>query len=416
MYSPKGRWVGELQGQPGVIRDRGNKITELGGQMETSAKFLRTLAGDASGMKGKAVEKLQEVVGDTYEELDRAAKLYKPTGPILVDYANALDEFQPRIKARVADCEDAKSAFDGAPGYPEGGRPIWAQPAPWRSDDEKKTMDEDNATEDREKQRLQEEYQDALKAFDTDVDSWEHIFDQTADRIEDAYDGKIEDGFWDNVDGAVAVLVTVLQVVGAIVAIAAIIIGGPIIAAIGAVIAVATLALVAYQFLRGDANGWDLALAVVGIIPFGSVGKLFQGKSGALAFLGDAFKAFKPSTWSAASGQLHNIAMASRFAGGGASGFLQGGRTFWQLNNPAGIGDIMSRLAFGKDTTSLTNLVETMTGGSRGWANSTTLPAAWEFTHMIIGAPIKLTDKIANWTGNGDKSISKQVPWLGKLL
>lgn len=416
MYSPKGRWVSELEGDPGTIRDRGNKITTLGGQMEASASFLRTVAGEASGMKGKAVEKLQEVVGDTYVELDRAAKLYKPTGPILVDYATALADYQPRISARVAACEEAKAAFDGAPGYTEGTRPIWAQPAPWRGDDEKKTMDEDNAAEDREKQRLQDEYQDALKAFDTDVDSWEHIFDSTADRIEDAYDGKIEDGFWDNVDGGVAVLVQVLQVVGTIVAIAAIVIGGPIIAAIGAVVAIATLALVAYQFFRGDANGWDLALAVVGIIPFGSAGKLFQGKAGALTFLGDTFKAFKPSTWSAAAGQLDNIAMASRFAGGGAKGFLQGGRTFWQLNNPAGVGDVMSRLLFGKDTTSLTGLVETMTGGSRGWANSTTLPAAWEFTHMLVGAPIKVTDKIATWTGHGDQSISKQVPWLGKLL
>jgi hypothetical protein len=416
MYSPKGRPVVELQGDAGTIRTRGNQITSLGNKMESSATFLKTLADDASGMKGEAVEKLQEVVGDTYVELGRAAKLYKPTGPILVDYANALDEYQPRIRAHVSTCEEARTAFDGAPGYVEGGRPFWAQPAPWRSDDEKKSMGEDNDAEDREKQRLHDEYQDALKAFDADVDSWEHVFDSTADRIEDAYDGKIKDGFWDNLDGVVAVVVTVLQVVGTIVAIAAIIIGGPIFAAIGAVIAVATLALVAYQFFRGDASGWDLALAIVGVIPFGSAGKLFQGKQGVLNFVGDTFAAFKPSTWSAASAQLHNIATASRFAGGGFKGFLQGGRTLWQLNNPAGVGDVMSRFLFGKDTTKLTDLVETMTAGSRGWANSTTLPAAWEFTHMLLGTPIKVTDKIANWTGHGDQSISKQVPWLGKLV
>ena len=57
-----------------------------------------------------------------------------------------------------------------------------------------------------------------------------------------------------------------------------------------------------------------------------------------------------------------------------------------------------------------------MTAGSQGWARSTTVPAAWEFTHMMIAGPIKMTDKIANWTGHGDQAISKRVPWLGAVL
>ncbi|MGX1793030.1 hypothetical protein ACWIDW_08820 [Microbacterium sp. NPDC055312] len=414
MLSPKGRQVVALVGESGAIRARGTEITTLGEQMQTSAAFLRRLADQASGMKGEAVEKLQEIVGDTHIELGRAAALYQPTGPILVEYADALGEYQPRILVRVRTCEEARAAYDAAPGYLD--RPFWAEPAPWRSDDEKQSMGEQNDADDREKQRLHDEYQSALKDFDTDVDSWEEVFDSTADRIEDAFDGKIEDSTWDDIDGGVAVFVQVLQVAGTVLAVAAIVIGGPVIAAISAVVAIATLAAVAYQFFRDDASGMDLALAIVGVIPFGSAGKLFQGRSGMLSFAGDTFAAFKPATWSAAGAQLRSVAMAGRFAGGGMSGFVQGGRTFWQLNNPAGVGDVFSRFLLGKDTTKLTGVVETMTAGSQGWARSTTLPAAWEFTHMMIAGPIKMTDKIANWTGHGDQAISKRVPWLGAVL
>ncbi len=416
MYSPKGRPVVELFGDASTIRSRGTQITSLGRKMESSSTLLRGLIEDSAGMKGEAVEKLQEVVGDTHVALADAAKLYKPTGPILVSYADALDVHQPRIRTLVEECGDAQQAYSSAPGYREGERPFWAQPAPWRSDEEKERMGEENEADDLQKEKLYDSYRKSLKDFDDAVDSWELAFDEAADKIDDAFKGKIEDGFWDNVDGFVAGVVKVLQVVGTIVAIAAIIIGGPIFAIIGGIIAVATLALVAYQFFRGDASGWDLALAIIGVIPFGSLGKLAQGKQGLVNFAGDAVTAFKPSTWSAAAGQLNNMAMAGRFAGGGFTGMLQSGRTLWQLNNPAGVGDVMARFIFGKNTTGLVDLTDAMSNGARGWQYSPVLPAAWEFTHMVIGSPIKTVDKILEWTGNGDKKITKQVPWLGAIL
>ncbi|MFE6735287.1 hypothetical protein [Microbacterium sp. NPDC057650] len=412
MYSPKGRWVEELEGDSAAIRRRGNQITRLGGQMSHSASFLQSLAGQADGMKGEAVDKLREVVGDSYKQLGQAADLYAPTGPILVDYADELSGFQTIIRTRVQDCNDAKSGYDDAPGYREGARPFWAQPAPWRSDEEKEQMGDQNDVDDRAKERLHEAYQDALKAFDHDVDSWEEVFDSTAGKIEDGFKGKIKDGFWDNVDGVVSVIVTVLQYAGMVIAIAAIIIGGPIIGAIAAVVAVATLALVAYQFFRGDASGWDLALAVVAVIPFGSLGKFAQGKSGVVSILGDTFKAFKPSTYSAAAGQLRNMSMASHFAGGGFKGFLQGGRTMWELSNPKGIGDIVSRLMLGKDTTKLSELAESMAAGGRGWQASSIVPGAWEFTHTVLYAPVTTIDNVMKLTGNQDKALTTQYPWL----
>lgn len=416
MQSPKGRWVSALTGDAGTIRSRGNQISSLGRQMESSATFLKSLADETDGMKGEAAKKLQEVVGETHVELGKAARLYKPTGPILVTYANALSEHQPRVQQRVDECESTYGSYSSAPGFREGQRPFWAQPAPWRSEEEKESMGDDNDSEDRAKERLHEAHQTALRQFDLEVDSWEDAFNTAADQIEDSFDGKIEDGFWDNVDGFVAGTLKVLQVIGTIVAIASIIIGGPIFAAIGAVIAVATLALVAYQFFRGDASGGDLALAIVGVIPFGSLGKLFQGKQGLIDFAGDTFAAFKPSTWSAAAGQLNHMAMAGRFAGGGFQGMLQSGRTLWQLNNPMGVGDVMARFMFGTNSSGMGEMIENMTGGANGWALSTTLPAAWEFTHTMVSGSIGAIDNIAEWTGNDDKKITSQVPWLGAIL
>lgn len=63
------------------------------------------------------------------------------------------------------------------------------------------------------------------------------------------------------------------------------IIGGPIIAAIAAVVAIATLILTIYSFARGNSSVLDLVFAVVGVIPFGSLGKLFNGNK--MGFLDD---------------------------------------------------------------------------------------------------------------------------------
>ncbi len=60
-------------------------------------------------------------------------------------------------------------------------------------------------------------------------------------------EGKVKDGFWDNLDGFVAGLQKVLSWAGLVVGVLAIIVGGPILALIGAVIGVFALAFTIYQ-------------------------------------------------------------------------------------------------------------------------------------------------------------------------
>lgn len=409
-FSPAGRGICDLSGDAATIRRHGNEITSLGNQMIDGADFLASLAEQTTEQRGKAVEKLREIVGDTHVELRRAGRMYQPTGPVLVSYATSLAEAQPRVNAAVTECRTLWSAYDGAPGLMPGER----GPVP---DDQEGTPEaEEQADQDAAKQDKYEAFIAQARIFDSEIDTWEDAFDTAVSGIGDILDGSIEDGFWDDVDGFVAGTLQVLQVIGIIVAIAGIIIGGPIIALIAGIVGVLTLALTIYQFCRSDTGMTELILAIVGVIPFGSMGKLFQGGAGRLAFLGDTFMAFKPSSWTAAISQGQNLTMISRFAGGGFSGLLAGGREFLTMNNPAGVGDVMTRLMFGKDVKGLTGMIDAMSGGANGFCNSTTIAAGWEFAYTVISGSWKLGDKIATWTGNGGKGPSGSVPWVGAVL
>ncbi|MCT9818882.1 hypothetical protein N3K63_01135 [Microbacterium sp. W1N] len=403
--SPRGRAITGLDGDGATIRRRGSRIQSIGRQMVSSADVLEDLVDDPQ-QRGKAIDKVREIVGDTYEELRRAGRLYEPTGAVLVTYGHAVGSSQPLIQAAVDACAQAWRDFERAPGH-VGGRLI----VPTDPDAAEQAQEEDDRKED-----LRGDWEAEAREFDRRVDTWEDAFDTAVAGIGDVLDGAIEDSPWDDLDGFIATAVSVLQVVGLIVGIAAIIIGGPIVALIGAVVGVLTLALTLYQFIRQDASGTDLALAIVGAIPFGSAGKLFQGSAGRIAFLGDMFSAFKPSTWSAAIGQGRTLSLVSAFSGGGARGFLAGTREFLTMSNPAGVGDVMTRLLFGKDTSGLEGMITAMSGGANGFCRTTTLSAAWQFAYTVVSGSWKVGDNIATWTGNKGSGPSGTMPWVGAVL
>lgn len=408
-HSPQGRVIENLQGEAADIRARGTEISELGGQMISSADTLERIAADAAGMKGEAAEKLQEIVGESFKDLRKAGNMYKPFGPVLISYADAVEDCKPRIAHQVTECERTHLAYASAPGYANGDRPSWDRTQ--GDDEEQVSRREAEDDEDAQKQSLWTDHAAALAAFDREVDTWEAAFDAAVEGIDGAFDEGIKDGFWDNVDGFVSGLLTVLQFAGMFLAVAAILIGGPIIAALAAVVAVATLVLTTYQMIRGDAGWGEMALAIVGVIPFGSAGKLFQGKAGWAAVAGDAFPAFRPSTWSRATNQLGLIRSASYSAGGGARGFVAGAREF---ASEAGIANTVTRLMFGKTTKDLVEMSEI----AAGVTTSTTLGsggAAWQLMHTTIAGPIKMSDLFMKFAGQGENSVTKKLPWLGAL-
>ena len=404
--SPRGRRIDTLDGDAGTIIRRGDRIASIGRQMVQSADVLEDLAGGEDGQRGKAIDKVREIVGDTYVELRRAGNMYAPTGPVLADYGRAVASVQPLLAAAVGNCERAWTTYDAAPGY-RGGRP-WTAADP---DAEDELGEQDDRKDD-----LYDDWRAEAGVFDRHYDTWEDAFDHAANSVGDVLDGAIKDGFWDNVDGVLAVVLEVLGWVGLIVAIAGIIIGGPIFALIGAVIGVVTLLLTAYQVLRSDAGMDKLIIALIAVIPFGKVGSLFQGKPGLLAFGGEMVTAFRPSAWSAAGGQLRNMSMLSNFAGGGLAGAGAAFRGLWSMNNPAGVGDIMCRFMFGKNSTGLTELAEAVGGSANGWCSSTTVSAAWEGVYTMASGAWGVGNKITSWTGNKDSSPSSALPWVGAFL
>ena len=404
--SPKGRMIVRVEGDPDVIKARGSEIESLGQMMTDSAKILKGLADGTDGLEGKAADKLREGVGDVHGTLAEAGELYTPTGPVVRAYGVALASDQPAINGHVGTCETLWETYIGLPGsvQPRGTGGLF-EPDP-DSPEAEQQADEDAA-----KLAAYEAWESEARAFDVDYDSWETAFETAANDVGDAIAGKIEDSFWDDLDGFVAGALKVLAVVGLVLAVVGLIIGGPIIAALAAIVAVATLALTIYQYARGDASKLDLALAIVGVIPFGSLGKLAQGKSGVVSVLGDvAGGAFKPSTYSAAMGQMRTLSMASRFAGGGFQGFRASASTFWQLNND-GLGGFMTKLMTGKNLDDFTQLSNVFDEGI-DWTSK--LAVGFDFGHSYIGNAIKLSTYGTQLAGSeGLTDMFPALKWMG---
>lgn len=362
--SPKGRDITTVDGDAETIVGRGNDITTLGDQMISSAAMLKDIADGASGQKGLAVDKLQEVVGDCYEELKLAGERYKPTGPVLVHYGTVLAEVQPLIKTAVENCEehwgtyqskkmgvwDAQYAFYPTPPAAEG------EDAQDPADLRKDAVEDAQALAD----SAYGDWEADAKTFDTHYDTWEEAFDWAAEEIGEATSGGIEDSKWDDLDGFVAGALEVLKWVGLALTVLAVIVGGPFIAALAAIAAIATLLLTLYSFSRGNSSVLDLVLAVVGVIPFGSLGKLFSGNK--LGFLDDMAGGLLTTGGRAnivgdframSSGFNAGFAFAqgnglSRFFGG-----LNGGRANWMSHNADGMGNVLSRLFTGRSADEL---------------------------------------------------------------
>lgn len=354
--SPNGNEICALKGNPGLIHTRGTAITTLGEQMISSARLLESIADGASGQEGLAVDKLQEIVGECYKELKLAGERYKPTGPVLVTYAGVLSELQPVIAGIVEDCEEewlkvsakrseiweANSRFY----IPEEPPSSDASCEPPKSAAELKADAVQDARD--EADDAYDKWEIQAKRFDTQFDTWELAFDTAASAIGDATEGGIQDSTWDNIDGWVAGALEVLQWVGLALAILGVIIGGPFIAALAAIVAIATLLLTIYSFCRGNSTVGDLVFAVIGVIPFGSIGKA--------GFVSDMFGGMTSSKgWGLIGGDLKGIGQAAaggfRSAGGGLPGIGRGllnGVTGWGVQNGSGAGNILSRLFTGQ--------------------------------------------------------------------
>ncbi|MGI6879921.1 hypothetical protein [Microbacterium sp. gxy059] len=260
--SPAGRDIEYVKGSPDAITSRGEAIGELGQQMIDSATVLEQIATRSSEQQGQAIEKLIETIDDAYKQLKEAGELYKPVGPVLVTYGEALSDVQPKIRTHVDNCENLWTTYDSLPGKvdPRGTGGLF-QP------DEGSPEADQQADEDAAKKEAFEAWEEEAGYFDADYDTWEQAFDDAVSGITDEMSGKIADGWTQTL----ALIKDILSWAGFVLAIAAIVIGGPFIGALAAIVAGLTLIVTVIQFARGEASWVDLTLAVIDVLPVGKI-------------------------------------------------------------------------------------------------------------------------------------------------
>ncbi len=263
--SPKGRQIEYVEGSPDEIIERGNAITTLGDQMLESACVLEDIKNNAleyGSQQGKAIEKLRDSIGDSFETLRKAGELYQPVGPVITAYGLALDDVQPLIKSAVDDCEDRWSHYASLPGDKDDSHTADDGGFLGLGD-----TDEEEAADNQAKQAAYDAWVERAEDFDRHYDTWEDAFDTAVEQIGDEMAGSIKDSFW-------STLTDFLEIAALVVGIAALIIGGPIAAAIALAVGAALLITTIMSYANGERGKWDIALAAVGVVPFGKVSSL----------------------------------------------------------------------------------------------------------------------------------------------
>lgn len=349
--SPRGRTIRRLEGTPSTIIRRGSEIEQLGTDMIESAATLRAIADGAAGQRGLAMAELRDVVGDVHEELRRAGEMYRPTGPVVRAYGEALAEVQPRIDRRAETCDELWQDYLATPGFLEGERPPYLTPSDPEGDEASAA-----AAQDRARQAAYDAWEDEAELFDRDVDTWEEAFERAAANVGEVLGGRIEDGFWDRVDGFVAGTLEVLKIVGIVLTIAAIIVGGPLVAALAAIVSIATLVLTVYQKARGDTGWKEVILAGIAVIPFGSLGKLGSAKFADSVLGGLLTGAGRSAIRTEISTVVGSGTAAFRFSGSGVVGIRNGLSHLVRNHGTDGrLVDSLARLFTGKAASAATS-------------------------------------------------------------
>ncbi|MGP6170264.1 hypothetical protein ACTU6U_07975 [Microbacterium sp. A196] len=364
--SPAGRDIEYVKGTPETISARGAAIGTLGEQMIDSAIVLERIATRATDQQGEAVDKLIETIGDAYKQLKEAGELYKPIGPVLVTYGDKLAELKPKIDTRVDTCDELWASYQGLPGKvdPRGAGGLF-QP------DEGSPEADAQAEEDAAKKVAFEAWEGEAEDFDADYNTWEQAFDDAVSGITDEMSGKIADGWtqW------LAAIKNVLSWAGFVLGIAAIIIGGPIIGALAAIVAGLTLIIVVIQFARGEATWVDLTLAIIDVIPIGKIGGILA-EGGTWATKGGKFGSEFVS-------QFTNV--TNRTGLDDLAGLIKNPSSFGGVSG--GLSGVMTRLFTGKEPKFFEDL-----GGAGGWQ---LFAGVVEMQRGLVGAIFKVDGMFA---------------------
>jgi len=308
--TPGGRRVRHIDGDPGGISSRAADIEALGEKMARAAATLQLFADGTVG-KGTSFEAIREQAKEVYEDLRVASERYRPSGEALATYASALSTVQSSTGWRV-----------------DGAHRTWpdVRDASWALSAAERDQDEFDRNEDRDVEQTgsrpstsgeQAAFDSAVEtweaywsAYDAPVETWEAAYETACGSLERTNADGVKDSFWDNSMPFVEAMLDVLLVVGVILLVVAFVVTGPLamLAGVLAVVAGVLSLLGEIAKLNAGRGDWQsVALAAVGIIPFGKLAKLanltdfaqlgarFPRLSGALRLGGSEFVDFHGS-------------------------------------------------------------------------------------------------------------------------
>lgn len=299
--SPKGREIEHVEGSPDDIIKRGNDIETLGQKMLDSADTLQRLHDNTfsgGAQQGKAIEKLQDTIGDSYKTLKEAGELYQPVGPVIAQYGDTLQTYKPLIDNTADTCEDLWTAYEALPGdkegstTPEAGGGVLGIGGHDADSPEAKQEAADNQA----KKQAYDEWENAADRFDTWYDVWEDAFEEASAGVEDKMAGAIKDSFWDDWGDIISAAYEILTWAALIIGVIAIFCTG--FGALAAILALAAFALSAVKYAAGQESLGQLGLDALAIIPVGKLTNL--SKIGHLANMAKGSKLTALSrTWGA---------------------------------------------------------------------------------------------------------------------
>ncbi|MBD3942063.1 hypothetical protein IF188_10180 [Microbacterium sp. NEAU-LLC] len=289
IHTDKGHRVHVIEGDAQGIISRGNEISRLGGQMIGAAGLLEAVADGATEERGRSITRIKDEVGDAHKDLRKAGERYKPTGTAMTAYGNSLSEVQAKLRPLVAEIEEAKRSLDAKNEAAQEAQRTADQSADYDPEDSaaKSTADADRWEAREAGIAAGNAYtylHNLLDDFDGQWQVWDEAYDKALGDVTDATHGNVSDRWVDDIADFVEIVVEIIGYVGIVVAIAALVIGGPIVALIGTVLAVIALVGTVLLMFADRADGGDLAWAIVGVLPFGRLGQFFKAGSRAQGF------------------------------------------------------------------------------------------------------------------------------------
>lgn len=281
MRSPDGgHELRRLEGEASDLWGRGDRLMDLGTTMDHTAAELHAI-GDSSIHISKGTTKLAELATETAVDMEKAATRYYDTGLVVRAYGTALDIAQVWIHPRIEEIEEAENNYQAAKDAKEdadGDVSGLDRTFPWEDEptaaDRTKASDAAGAASaDLTSAKV---IRDELwESFDSTFGTWSDAYDEAVNGIQKAMDSADNnDGFWEFVDDALAVLTVVLIVLSVV----ALIIGAPLFGALGLLIlglTVLVVALTALKYFAGKATLGEMLWSLAGLLPFGA-GKLLK--------------------------------------------------------------------------------------------------------------------------------------------